>query len=100
VRCVCPKNKLSKNNQTNKQNNTLMATRDTSDADARISKKMSYILRHHATEVGLEMRGDGSVRLTELMKLKQFKGVSRSDIHRVVASESSSLRSGEDYSNN
>jgi 2'-phosphotransferase len=76
--------------------------------DVRISKRMSYFLRHHAKEVGLPIRPDGFVPVDALLALKDFKvnsfdryfcclmrvgylyrqGVVLADLQRIVDSDS------------
>uniref|UniRef100_A0A0G4H1V6 2'-phosphotransferase n=1 Tax=Chromera velia CCMP2878 TaxID=1169474 RepID=A0A0G4H1V6_9ALVE len=49
-----------------------------------ISKKMSWILRHGANQVGLSMRSDGFVLMRDLLALPNFKGVLEGAVRLVV----------------
>jgi len=51
----------------------------------RLSKSLSYVLRHGAKECGLNMRSDGFVRLQQIMALKNLKQYTVDDVRRVVA---------------
>jgi len=55
-----------------------------------VSKKLSWILRHHAVELGLQMRPDGYVRVEDLLRLDLLKSfrppITFEQIQRVVAS--------------
>lgn len=53
------------------------------DHDKRISKKLSYLLRHAAVEKGLNIRPDGFIPVQEI--LKQASGCTVEDIKRIVA---------------
>ncbi|KAG9475453.1 hypothetical protein GDO78_003718 [Eleutherodactylus coqui] len=54
------------------------------DPDVRLSKLLSYALRHGANELGLHMRSDGFVPVSSLLHLRQFRSFSQDDIERVV----------------
>ncbi|XP_036620122.1 tRNA 2'-phosphotransferase 1 isoform X2 [Trichosurus vulpecula] len=54
------------------------------DRDVRLSKALSYALRHGATKMGLPMGSDGFVPLDALLQLPQFRGFSLEDVYRVV----------------
>ncbi|XP_053134171.1 tRNA 2'-phosphotransferase 1 [Hemicordylus capensis] len=54
------------------------------DADVRLSKALSYALRHGADKLGLHMESDGFVDVTEILGLPQFKAWSLEDVQRVV----------------
>uniref|UniRef100_A0A8C8R957 2'-phosphotransferase n=1 Tax=Pelusios castaneus TaxID=367368 RepID=A0A8C8R957_9SAUR len=49
-----------------------------------LSKAMSYILRHGAVQLGLEMGADGFVDVAALLSLQRFRGVSVADVRHVV----------------
>jgi len=53
----------------------------------RLSRYMSYILRHHARSLGLDMDPDGSVDVEDLLVLlqKRFGRVGLRDVEHVVA---------------
>ena len=57
----------------------------TDSPDIRTSKKLSWILRHGASQAGLAMRPDGSVLLADLLQVKDFRGVGRGRILESVA---------------
>lgn len=46
----------------------------------RISKTLSYVLRHGAKKENIEMRSDGYVALVDLLNHKLFKKVTMEDI--------------------
>jgi len=52
--------------------------------DVRVSKTLSYILRHGAQSEGLFMRPDGYVRVTDLLALPKFRSVNFLTIERIV----------------
>ncbi|XP_067400128.1 tRNA 2'-phosphotransferase 1 isoform X2 [Emydura macquarii macquarii] len=52
--------------------------------DVCLSKALSYILRHGAAQVGLEMGADGFVDVAALLSLPRFAGVSVADVRHVV----------------
>ncbi|XP_019378948.1 PREDICTED: tRNA 2'-phosphotransferase 1 [Gavialis gangeticus] len=54
------------------------------DPDTRLSRTLSYALRHGALELGLHMGADGFVALQELLALPSLAGVSEGDVRRVV----------------
>ncbi|MEE6516234.1 hypothetical protein FKM82_025522 [Ascaphus truei] len=54
------------------------------DPDVRLSKLLSYALRHGAVTLGLPMGTDGFVPLSSLLPLPQFSSFSRDDVERVV----------------
>ncbi|XP_032384177.1 tRNA 2'-phosphotransferase 1 isoform X2 [Etheostoma spectabile] len=55
------------------------------DRDVRLSKSMSYALRHGANQMGLQMGTDGFVFVEELLAHPQFRSYSLEDVERVVA---------------
>ncbi|XP_016853188.1 tRNA 2'-phosphotransferase 1 isoform X2 [Anolis carolinensis] len=55
-----------------------------SDPDVRLSKALSYTLRHGADKLGLAMGADGFVDVAEILRLPQFKAWSLEDVQRVV----------------
>ncbi|CAG8441981.1 5839_t:CDS:2 [Scutellospora calospora] len=50
----------------------------------KLSKSLSYVLRHHAKDEGLNIREDGYVKLDDLLKLPRFKRTTFDDIKLVV----------------
>lgn len=54
------------------------------DADVRLSKALSYALRHGALKLGLPMGADGFVPLRAILQLPQFRSFSEEDVQRVV----------------
>jgi len=50
-----------------------------------LSKKLSWILRHGAVDLGLTIETDGSILLNDIMKMDDFKNVTIKDIEDVVA---------------
>ncbi|AWP11967.1 putative tRNA 2'-phosphotransferase 1 isoform 2 [Scophthalmus maximus] len=59
--------------------------RGAEDRDVRLSKSMSYALRHGANQMGLLMATDGFLYVEELLAHSQFHLYSLEDIERVVA---------------
>ncbi|NXV59732.1 TRPT1 phosphotransferase, partial [Molothrus ater] len=57
------------------------------DPGVRLSKALSYVLRHGAEAEGLPMGPDGFVEVGALLRLRRFAGVSESDVRRVVAAD-------------
>ncbi|XP_051276980.1 tRNA 2'-phosphotransferase 1 isoform X2 [Dicentrarchus labrax] len=55
------------------------------DRDVRLSKSMSYALRHGANQMGLDMGTDGFLFVEELLAHPQFHSYSLEDVKRVVA---------------
>ncbi|KAH6589378.1 hypothetical protein BASA50_010124 [Batrachochytrium salamandrivorans] len=54
------------------------------DDNVRISKALSYILRHGAKKEGLEMQDDGFVALDSILSRKQFSGQTIDSIQKLV----------------
>ncbi|XP_058016079.1 tRNA 2'-phosphotransferase 1 [Ahaetulla prasina] len=54
------------------------------DPDVRLSKALSYALRHGAENLGLRMSSDGFVDVGEILHLPQFKAWSEEDVKRIV----------------
>ncbi|XP_053179248.1 tRNA 2'-phosphotransferase 1 [Scomber japonicus] len=55
------------------------------DRDVRLSKSMSYALRHGANKMGLHMGTDGFLFVEDLLAHPQFRSYSLEDVERVVA---------------
>ncbi|XP_028272305.1 tRNA 2'-phosphotransferase 1 [Parambassis ranga] len=55
------------------------------DRDVSLSKSMSYVLRHGASKMGLQLSSDGFLFVEELLAHPQFRSYSLDDIERVVA---------------
>ncbi|XP_064359333.1 tRNA 2'-phosphotransferase 1 isoform X2 [Dromaius novaehollandiae] len=67
------------------------------DPVVRLSKALSYVLRHGAVAMGLPMGPDGFVEVGALLRLPPFAGVSEGDVRRLVAADPKqrfALRSG------
>ncbi|CAF90715.1 unnamed protein product [Tetraodon nigroviridis] len=54
------------------------------DGDVRLSKSLSYALRHGANQMGLQIGSDGFVFVEELLAHPQFRSYSLEDVERVV----------------
>lgn len=68
------------------------------DPDVRLSKLLSYALRHGAVSMGLNMASDGFVPVSSLLSLPQFRPFSLNDIELIVRSNDKqrfTLRSSE-----
>ncbi|KAM8732878.1 tRNA 2'-phosphotransferase 1 isoform 2-T2 [Acanthopagrus schlegelii] len=55
------------------------------DRDVRLSKSMSFALRHGASQMGLQMGTDGFLFVEELLAHPQFHSYTLEDVERVVA---------------
>uniref|UniRef100_A0A3B4GBZ4 2'-phosphotransferase n=1 Tax=Pundamilia nyererei TaxID=303518 RepID=A0A3B4GBZ4_9CICH len=55
------------------------------DRDVRLSKSMTYALRHGASQMGLQMGTDGFLFVEDLLAHPQFHSYSLEDVERVVA---------------
>ncbi|XP_051932255.1 tRNA 2'-phosphotransferase 1 isoform X4 [Hippocampus zosterae] len=55
------------------------------DRDVRLSKSMSYALRHGATQMGLHLSSDGYVSVDDVLACPQFRSYKLEDVERVVA---------------
>jgi len=56
--------------------------------EVRTSKTLSWVLRHGSKSVGLYMRPDGYVRVTELLALDKLQSVNWEQLQQIVASDS------------
>ena len=54
------------------------------DNSVRLSKSLSYVLRHGAEEVGLKIRPDGYIRVEDLLRNQTFRDISLQDVITVV----------------
>uniref|UniRef100_A0A8C6U509 2'-phosphotransferase n=1 Tax=Neogobius melanostomus TaxID=47308 RepID=A0A8C6U509_9GOBI len=54
------------------------------DKDVRLSKSLSYVLRHGANQMGFQMSADGFIFLEDLLANPQFCSYSVDDVKRVV----------------
>lgn len=52
--------------------------------DVHLSKLLSFVLRHGAAKVGIQIDANGFVLVKDLLKISQFKNYTISDIKRVV----------------
>ncbi|KAJ2549859.1 tRNA 2'-phosphotransferase [Coemansia sp. RSA 1933] len=59
-------------------------SRPTDSPDVKLSKLLSYILRHGAAKEGLELREDGSISLRELCTVERLQHTTFEQIKRVV----------------
>ncbi|XP_026991219.1 tRNA 2'-phosphotransferase 1 isoform X2 [Tachysurus fulvidraco] len=57
------------------------------ERDVRLSKALTYVLRHGAAKMGFNMGSDGFVFVDELLTHGQFRSFSMEDIERVVATD-------------
>ncbi|XP_015706887.1 tRNA 2'-phosphotransferase 1, partial [Coturnix japonica] len=57
------------------------------DPRVRLSKALSFFLRHGARDAGLHMADDGFVEVGALLKLPAFAGVSVEELRDVVDSD-------------
>ncbi|XP_068779804.1 tRNA 2'-phosphotransferase 1 isoform X2 [Struthio camelus] len=57
------------------------------DPAVRLSKTLSYILRHGAVAMGLPMGPDGFAEVGALLRLPALAGVSEDDVRRAVAAD-------------
>ncbi|XP_042561264.1 tRNA 2'-phosphotransferase 1 [Clupea harengus] len=53
--------------------------------DVRLSKSMTYVLRHGASKMGLHMNPDGFIFVDDLLSHPQFRSFSLEDVESVVA---------------
>lgn len=54
------------------------------DKDVRLSKSLSYVLRHGANQMGFQMSTDGFIFLEDILAHSQFQSYSVDDVKRVV----------------
>nr|XP_061793063.1 tRNA 2'-phosphotransferase 1-like [Nerophis lumbriciformis] len=57
----------------------------TEDRDVKLSKSLSYALRHGANQMGLQLHSDGYVFVEDILAHPQFRSYKLEDIERVVA---------------
>ncbi|XP_077434262.1 tRNA 2'-phosphotransferase 1 [Vanacampus margaritifer] len=55
------------------------------DRDVRLSKSMSYALRHGANQMGLQLSSDGYLFVEDVLAHPQFRSYKLEDVERVVA---------------
>ncbi|XP_062856739.1 tRNA 2'-phosphotransferase 1 [Trichomycterus rosablanca] len=55
------------------------------DKDVRLSKSLSYVLRHGAAKLGLHMSSDGFIFVDEILAHAQFSSFLQEDVEKVVA---------------
>ncbi|XP_028816387.1 tRNA 2'-phosphotransferase 1 [Denticeps clupeoides] len=58
--------------------------RDRENQDVRLSKSLSYVLRHGAHKMGLNMSSDGFLSVDDLLAHPQFRCFTPEDVERVV----------------
>lgn len=59
--------------------------RDEEDKDVRLSKSLSYALRHGANKMGLHLNPDGFMYVEDVLAHAQFRPYSLEDVERIVA---------------
>ncbi|XP_054890163.1 tRNA 2'-phosphotransferase 1 isoform X2 [Poeciliopsis prolifica] len=59
--------------------------RSEEDKDVRLSKSMSYVLRHGATQMGFQMATDGFLFVEDILAHPQFHSYTLEDIERVAS---------------
>lgn len=52
--------------------------------DVRLSKALSFVLRHGATKLGLQLGADGFLYVDEILSLPQYRAYTQGDVLRVV----------------
>jgi len=78
-----------RNNNRNGNNNNNNRNRNKDDSpEVRLSKALSWLLRHNAVAQGVAIRPDGYVKVEDVLKHHKFKGFSLDDIRAVVANNS------------
>lgn len=65
-----------------------MSRQDTNSEDVRLSKSLSWVLRHGALSLGLDLSPDGYARVNDILALPQFKQFGRHDVERIVSNNS------------
>jgi 2'-phosphotransferase len=55
-----------------------------SKGDITLSKSLSWLLRHHVHDKGLDMNDEGYVPLSQVLALNEFKNYTTEDVKRVV----------------
>ncbi|KAH8110993.1 KptA family-domain-containing protein [Phellopilus nigrolimitatus] len=58
------------------------------EEDVRISKTLSWVLRHGAKSAGLHMRSDGYVRVSDLLAIPRLRSVDFPTLERLVQTDS------------
>ncbi|CAG0919256.1 unnamed protein product [Notodromas monacha] len=53
-------------------------------SDVKLSKTMSWLLRHGALKVGVRISSDGFVRVGDILSRKEFAGCTMKDVQRIV----------------
>lgn len=54
------------------------------EKDVKLSKKLSWVLRHGAVDEGLDVDDAGFVSVAKLLSLKSFRGCTLQDLQRIV----------------
>lgn len=70
----------------NKVNNKVNNKKSEDNKNIKISKSLSWILRHGAIEMNLNIDSSGRILLSDLLSLKEFKGITVDKIKEVVKS--------------
>lgn len=61
-----------------------MHKKNSDSQDVKLSKLLSFVLRHGADKLGVNLDKSGFAEVEELLKIKEFKNYSLDDIKRVV----------------
>lgn len=56
--------------------------------DIRLSKRMSYVLRHGAEKLNLSLNSSGYAKVSDLLAIREFREYNLSDVKRVVSMDS------------
>ncbi|CAM9651884.1 unnamed protein product, partial [Discosporangium mesarthrocarpum] len=59
----------------------------TESENVKVSKRLTYALRHGSENLNLQLRPDGFVPLEDLLRLPMFRGVCREDIEQIVGND-------------
>ncbi|KAJ0399003.1 hypothetical protein P43SY_008323 [Pythium insidiosum] len=70
--------------KTQRQPRCRLRGRKDDSPEVRLSKTLSYALRHGAVELGLEMRASGFVALQEILRLPVFRSVDEAQVEAIV----------------
>ncbi|KAI9137061.1 KptA family-domain-containing protein [Paraphysoderma sedebokerense] len=78
------KGKNSEPKSQSKSNNTTRSSSRSQSHDVNLSKSLSFVLRHGATKLGINIRNDGFVKVEELLSHSKFRGYNLTDIQNVT----------------
>ncbi|CAG0919255.1 unnamed protein product [Notodromas monacha] len=65
-------------------NRVIGAEERMTSSDVKLSKTMSWLLRHGALKEGVEISSDGFVRVGDILSRKEFAGCTLKDVQRIV----------------